>query len=122
MIKSKLTISGLMLLLSMTQLIAEPAVSRECCKPAPVGGIEALVRNAFYPAIARDYRFEADVTLNFQVDVLGNVSEVRVTESGGSMFDESAISAVLNTEWSPAMQNGTPVTVTYEIPFEYRTQ
>ena len=106
----------------MTMVIAEPMVSSKCCKPSPVGGIETLVKNASYPDIAREYRFEADVTLNFKVDQLGNVSAVQVTESGGPMFDESAISAVLNTEWSPAMQNGTPVSVIYEVPFEYRTQ
>ncbi len=120
--RTKLTIIGLALLLSMTQLIAEPTVSKECCKPQPVGGIETLEKNTAYPALASEYRFEGDVTLKFEVDVLGNVSGIQVTQSGGSMFDESAISAVLSTQWSPAIQNGSPVSVSYEIPFEYRIQ
>ena len=121
MIKTKLTLTALVLLLGATQLMAEPKSNKICCQPMPVGGMESLERNTTYPLFDRERGNNADVVLNFYVDKEGNVSNIRITSSGGSMFDRSAIMAVMKTRWSPAMQNGYPVAVTFEIPFEYRS-
>lgn len=122
MIKTKLTLSVLVLLMGTTQLMADPSSNRECCEPQPVGGIELLEQNTIYPILDRQQGNEGSVILNFHVDSNGKVSNIRVARSGGSMFDKSAILAVMHTQWSPAMQNGYPVAVNYELPFEYRTK
>ncbi len=121
MIKTKLSLALLILLIGTSQLMAEPKSNSNCCQPQPVGGIEMLERNTYYPMLDREAGIESDVILNFHVDEVGNVSDITIIKSGGSMFDKSAIMAVMDTEWSPAMQNGSPVAVTFELPFEYRT-
>ncbi|NQT62362.1 MAG: energy transducer TonB [Candidatus Marinimicrobia bacterium] len=120
MSKTKLTLAALVLLLGATQLMAEPKSDAKCCQPMPAGGMAALERNIIYPTFDRLVGNSADVILNFHVDVNGNVSNIKVARSGGANFDNSAVSAVMNTEWKPAMQNGFPVALTFALPFEYR--
>ena len=122
MTRTKLTIATLIFMLTVVSLSAAPTLVSECCQPKPVGGFEILEKNTFYPLLAqRDY-LESDVVLNFQIDVNGNVSNIRVAQSGGTMFDKSAIDAVLATKWNPATQDGYAVAVTFEQSFEYRTR
>jgi len=119
--KSKaLTLSLLVLVMSASYLFAEPSSNQRCCQPTPMGGIEALMENTAYPTLAQQFRMEANVTLKFRVDESGFVSSIQVVQSGGPLFDESAIAAVENTKWSPALQNGTAIPISYSLPFEYR--
>jgi len=122
MTKTKMTLTTLILLLGVTQIMANQNSNKSCCKPLPIGGMESLERNTIYPLFDRVEGNNSDVILNFHVDTEGNVSNIRITSSGGSMFDKSAIMAVMRTQWSPAMQNGNPVAVTFELPFEYRSR
>ncbi|NQV29992.1 MAG: energy transducer TonB [Candidatus Marinimicrobia bacterium] len=122
MIKRKLTLAGLTLLAAMTNLSADPKANVDCCEPEPVGGLETLEKNTIYPVFERLQGNEADLVVCFTVDTGGNISNVFVAQSGGTMFDRSAMLAVLNTQWNPAMQNGYPVKVTYELPFMYRNR
>lgn len=122
MIKTKLTLAVIVVLLGATQLLAEPEAKINCCNPKPVGGIESLEQNAIYPLFDKHMGNDATVVLNFRVDTHGNVSNVNVASSGGTMFDKSAIMAVMETKWTPAQQNGSPVAVTFELPFEYRSR
>ncbi|MCF6238104.1 MAG: energy transducer TonB [Candidatus Marinimicrobia bacterium] len=120
--KIKLTISNVILLVAALSVSAEPKVKAECCQPSPVGGIDALKANTQFPVWAQEYDLEGDVLLNFQVDIYGNVSDIQVSESGGDLFDESAIDAVLRTDWNPARQAGDAVAVTYLLPFHFRSK
>ncbi len=120
MSKTKLTLAALVLLLGATQLLAEPKSDAKCCQPMPAGGMSELERNIIYPSFGRMVGINADVILNFHVDVSGNVSRIVVARSGGAAFDDSAVRAVMNTQWKPAMQNGFPVASTFALPFEYR--
>ena len=120
--KTKLTLIALILLLGATQVMANRKLDRNCCQPMPVGGLETLSRNTIYPTFALNVKSEGDVILNFHVDKNGNVSNIQVAKSGGPMFDESAITAVMTTQWTPAKQNGHPVALTFALPFEYRSK
>ncbi len=122
MTRSKLTLTTLVLLLTVVSLSAAPTFVTECCQPSPIGGLEILEQNTAYPMLAEREHLEGDVVLNFRVDVNGNVSNIRVSQSAGAMFDESAINAVLSTKWNPALQRGNAVAVNYELPFQYRTR
>ncbi len=116
----KLITVSLYIFLNVSLLFAEPTITSNCCTPKPVGGMEVLAENTNYPMWAKNEKISSGVVLNFRVDQSGAVSDLHVSESGGPVFDKSAIEAVLNTEWSPAMQNGMPVAVTYELPFEFK--
>ena len=105
---------------SVGTLVAEPKSKDECCTPTPVGGMEALTANTIYPVLAERQKVESDVVVNFQVDENGAVSELSILSSGGKFFDQSAMEAIVNTQWEPAMQNGEPVSVVYSQEFNFR--
>lgn len=119
---TKLALTALVLLLGAAQLMADRKLDKNCCQPTPVGGFQSLTRNAVYPTFDRTVKNNGDVILNFFVDESGNVSNIRVAQSGGATFDNSAIQAVKNTKWLPATQNGYPVALTYAVPFRYRSR
>lgn len=118
--KSKMTLMTMALLFMVSGLWAEPVANMTTSKPQPVGGMSALEKNVSYPKLAVLEKLEGQVVLNFVVDHHGQVSDISVIKSGGIMFDDSAISAVLKTNWRPANQAGQPVNVSYALPFEFR--
>ncbi len=119
--KTKLSLMILVFLAVAGGLYAEPVVSTECCKPTPVGGLKVLGNNTVYPLMAAKEQIDSNVVLRFDVDTHGSISNIVVAQSGGIIFDESAIAAVMNTSWNPAMQANRAVAVTFELPFEYRS-
>jgi len=120
--KVKLTGMVLLWILSATSTMAKELHKSDCYQPQPAGGIESLEKNVVYPLFDRQNGNSAKVILNFRVDVDGKVSNIEIVKSGGATFDKSAITAVKNTEWEPAMQNGFPVPLTFALPFEYRAK
>ena len=120
MSNSKINLCILILMLMAGSLSAEPIVKSECCQPKPVGGMQQIEALTIYPLWAEKERIDSDVILSFHVDSKGKVSDMRIAHSGGVMFDESAIMAVMNTEWLPARQANQAIGVTFELPFKYR--
>ena len=74
--KAKLTLTILVLLMGVSQLMADPKVSSDCCKPTPVGGLTTLTSSIEFPAWAREEKLDGDVVLNFRVDRTGEVSDI----------------------------------------------
>lgn len=122
MTKYKIAFTSLAIVLLTGTLSAAPLYISENRTPSPVGGMQMLGQSAKYPQWAQEDRIESDVVILFKVEADGNISNMRIVQSGGLAFDKSAINAVLNTSWQPAMQNGEAVAVTLELPFEYRVQ
>lgn len=118
--KLKLTFAVVVWILGTAITMADEYQNLYISKPQPAGGIKSLEKNTVYPLFDRQNGNCAEVILNFHVDENGNVSNIEIVKSGGPSFDKSAIIAVKNTEWEPAMQNGIPVSLTYALPFEYR--
>ena len=119
---SNLTLVTLALLFGVSQTAVGQKPMKNCCEPTPVGGLKTLEQNVSYPLFDLQVRNNADVILNFYVDATGNVSNIQVAKSGGSQFDKSAMTAVMNTKWIPAMQNGFPVGLSFALPFEFRAK
>jgi len=119
MIKSKLFFSALLLIVSTASLMADPISTSYTAEPEPVHGLQDLENRTIYPDFEQELGNDGYVVLNFHVDVVGNVSNIVVTRSGGASFDHSAIEAVMSTNWNPAMQNGTAIPVTFQLPFEF---
>ena len=119
MIKTKLTLSVLFLILSTASVFANPIASGYTSEPEPVHGMQDLENRTIFPTFEQDQGNDGYVLLNFHVDVVGNISNIVVAKSSGSHFDKSAIDAVINTDWNPAMQNSKAIAVTYQMPFEF---
>ncbi len=71
-----------------------------------------------YPAIARRARIQGVVVLEAVIDVLGNVTHLRVIESV-PMLEQAAIDAVSQWKYEPTLLNGArvPVVVTVTVRF-----
>lgn len=73
-----------------------------------------------YPSEARAQRIEGVVMLLVGVDAEGRVTSASVREgSGHALLDRAALEAVRTWRFSPAMQNGRPVSATVEIPIRF---
>ena len=72
-----------------------------------------------YPDVARRARIEGKVTLQAVVQTNGDVGEVSVLASTNPMFNESAIAAVRQWKYKPALQNGRPVAVYYTVVVKF---
>ncbi|MEX0778564.1 MAG: energy transducer TonB [Balneolales bacterium] len=88
--------------------------------PEPVGGIESIYNNLEYPDVARRAGIEGRVSVQFTVDVNGNVSDAQVLRGIGGGADEEAISAIQNTEWTPGRQRGRAVPVRFVYTVQFR--
>jgi len=122
MIKSKLFLTALLVIVSTAGLVADPISSTYTAQPEPVYGLQDLENRTIYPDFEQELGHDGYVILNFDVDVIGNISNVVVAKSGGDSFDQSAIDAVIATDWNPAMQNGTAIPVTFQLPFEFHAK
>ena len=72
-----------------------------------------------YPDVARRARIEGKVILQAVVDKEGNVDEVTVLSSNNPMFNDSAIEAVKQRKYKPALQNGKPVSIYFTIRVDF---
>lgn len=88
--------------------------------PELIGGLEGLQRNIVYPEIARLAGIEGRVTVQFIIDERGNVVNPVVVRGIGGGCDEAAIEAVKKARFTPGMQRGRPVKVSYTLPVTFR--
>lgn len=73
-----------------------------------------------YPSMAAQAGVEGSVTLWVYVSSSGSVSDVRLYNSSGvNSLDEAALSAVWNTRWTPAQNNGIPVGVWTTLTYDF---
>ena len=119
MIKSKLFLSAVFLIVSTVSLVANPISTNYTAEPEPVYGLQDLEAKTVYPDFEQELGNDGYVVLYFHIDVVGNISNIEVAQSGGPLFNKSAIEAVLAADWNPAMQNGRAIPVTYQLPFEF---
>ncbi len=73
-----------------------------------------------YPEEARRLGIEGLVLLEVAISSEGKVLEVKILEEPGSGLGEAARSAILKSEFEPAMSGGTPVAVRVRIPVRFR--
>lgn len=73
-----------------------------------------------YPAEARRLGIEGVVLLEVAISSDGRVLEVNVIQDPGFGLGESARSAIMKSEFEPAMSGSTPVAVRVRIPVRFR--
>lgn len=90
------------------------------------GGIERPKRIKYvapeYTEIARKVRREGTVILETVIDVDGNVQDVKVLKSLSFGLTEAAVAAVEQWKYSPAMLNGKPVAVYFNLTVNFALQ
>ncbi len=88
------------------------------------GGIEAmyayLARELRYPAMAKNAGISGKVYVQFIVNKEGDVESVKLLRGIGGGCDEEALRVVsAMPRWKPALQNGKPVSVMFNIPLVF---
>lgn len=79
---------------------------------------------AAFPAEALDAGVGGTVEMEIDIGADGKVTDARVTKSAGAAFDEAALAAVRQFEFSPAEVDGqpAPVRIGYSYEFFFRPQ
>ncbi len=95
--------------------------------PSFPGGLDAfgkfLGKNLRYPPIARDNGIQGRVYCNFVVEKDGSLTDIKVVRGIGGGCDEEAIRVLKNSpKWTPGVQNGRNVRVSYTIPIYFQLQ
>lgn len=83
--------------------------------PELIGGIEALMKEIKYPALARQAGVEGRVIVQMVVDENGRPTNPVVLRGIGGGCDEEAVRAVQTMKFKPGKQRGRPVPVQYSM-------
>ena len=77
-----------------------------------------------YPEAAKDVCAQGRVTLQFTVDTDGSIVNAKVLRGVTPALDEEALRVVNSStgKWTPGVQNGQPVPVTYTFPVIFKLQ
>ena len=72
-----------------------------------------------YPPTMHDKGVAGTVVVEFDIDVAGKVSKIKVVQSAGPDFDQAAVTAATALQFDPARQDGkaVPVRITYRFKF-----
>ncbi len=72
-----------------------------------------------YPRSMRDSGIRANVTVQFTVDIDGNVKDPIIVRTNNDIFNQSAISAIRRWKFKPATREDVPVAQTMQIDLAY---
>lgn len=112
----------LLLALAAPGLAAEPAPPPPAEEPPPLVVEPVLTRfvEAAYPPEAEARGLEATVLLEIEVGPDGRVVDARVVEGAGHGFDEAAVAAARQFEFSPAQDATGPVGVVLQFSYGFQ--
>jgi periplasmic protein TonB len=79
-----------------------------------------IANNIRYPKIAAEKGIQGKVYINFVVEKDGSISGVRVLKSVEASLDKEALRVIVSLpRWSPGLQGGKPVRVSYNVPINF---
>ena len=82
-----------------------------------------VASNIVYPEAAKAANKEGRVVLKFKVERDGSIQNVKVVKGVDPELDAEAVRVVSSAPaWTPGMQNGEPVAVSYVFPVVYKLQ
>lgn len=83
-----------------------------------------IENNMVYPEAALAKSKNANVYVSFEVDTVGNTTNVKSIRPVGDGFDEEAVRLVelFGKSWIPGVQSGKKVRVTYTLPLRFKVQ
>lgn len=87
-----------------------------------IGSFSRWVNNQLdYPEEAKAKKIQGRVTLSFTITETGKVSDVKVLRGADPILDKEAVRVVESSpDWTPAMKDGKPVSVTYTFPVIFK--
>ena len=95
-------------------------------KPMPLGGENNYLRTMYgqirYPAAARENGIQGFSVISVVVNELGQQESATIKKRIGSGCDEEALKAVVlggAKGFEPALKNGKPVKVKYDVPVKF---
>lgn len=88
--------------------------------PAPVGGLEAIVKKITYPDMAIKTRTEGKVYVLVFIDENGDVDDVKVVKGIGAGCDEETIKAIKKTKFTPGVDKGVNVKTKLAIAIQFK--
>ena len=101
----------------------------EKCEVMPEfpGGIDGLIEylstSCNYPEEEKQKDIEGKVFVQFVIEKDGAVSNVKVLKSAQENLDKEAVRVVENMpKWTPGMDKGKPVRVSYVLPISFKLQ
>ena len=107
------------------QPLPAPPEPAEPARPPKVTKAPAVRKSVdpVYPPEALAAGLSGDVTLTIDIDAEGLVTSVAVTTPAGNGFDEAAVEAVKQMEFSPAEVDGkpSPIRIAYTMHFQPKT-
>ena len=85
--------------------------------------LKTMYRKMNYPAQGREKGIQGTVKVEVIVNEMGKLESSIVAKSLGQDFDKEALAAIrrgFELPFKPAMQNGKPVKVKYQIPVRFK--
>lgn len=86
----------------------------------PVVDLVALQKSIIYPEMARKAGIEGQVIVRVLVGKDGKPKKAVVQQTDSKMLDKAAVKAVLKQIFTPAIQNGKPITCWVSIPIKFK--
>jgi protein TonB len=88
--------------------------------PAPVGGMESILKHLKYPDAAKKAGVAGKVYVLVYVNENGGVDQVKVVRGIGLGCDEAAIDAVKEAKFSPGKNDGASVKVKLSLAIIFK--
>jgi protein TonB len=93
--------------------------------PVYPGGERALMKDIMsrvvYPELAKENGAKGRVFVQFVVNSKGEVDRVKIVRGVDALLDNEAVRVIKTlTGWTPGMQRGKPVNVSYTVPINFQ--
>jgi len=80
-----------------------------------------VYKNTIYPTAAQEIGISGRVFVSFTIDRTGQLVDIQVTRGVDPLLDDEALRVIKTSpKWTPGMQRGKPVKVTYTFPFLFK--
>ncbi len=89
-------------------------------QPELIGGMGELVKYIVYPDLAKKAGIEGKVLVKVFIDETGKVIDTQILKGVGAGCDESAMDAIKQVKFKPALLKGKPVKCTVVIPIMFK--
>jgi protein TonB len=88
--------------------------------PAPVGGVEAIMKKIKYPPTAQKAGIEGKVYILIYINESGGVDDVKVVKGIGGGCDEEAANVIKGHKFSAAEHNGAAVKSKLSLAIQFK--
>jgi protein TonB len=88
--------------------------------PAPIGGIEGIVKKINSMGLMRSTKVEGKVYLLAYINSNGEIDDVKVVRGIGGGCDEAAVEAVKRTKFTPGENGGKSIKVKMTLAISFK--